>query len=137
MSEKEVLIASSFKKFKKFKLQVSLGEYLEKMAELGIEFITKKDKEYPERLREISDAPFALYVKRQKQIKIQEFAKVAIAVVGTRRPTVYGQEITQKFVRGLVKAGVTVVSGLALGMQLHIRLRLRLAEKQLGFWEAD
>ncbi|MBX9950723.1 MAG: DNA-processing protein DprA [Candidatus Obscuribacterales bacterium] len=68
---------------------------------------------YPSRLREISDPPLVLYMKGQ--LTPQELDH-SVAVVGTRRPTSYGQRLAKEFARGLAEAGATVVSGMAVGV---------------------
>lgn len=68
---------------------------------------------YPSRLREITDPPLVLYMKGQ--LTPQELDH-SVAVVGTRRPTSYGQRLAKEFARGLAEAGATVVSGMAVGV---------------------
>lgn len=68
---------------------------------------------YPSRLREIADPPLVLYMKGQ--LTPQELDH-SIAVVGTRRPTSYGQRLAKEFSRGLAEAGATIVSGMAVGV---------------------
>jgi len=85
----------------------------EALAErLGLQVLTWRDPDYPARLREIPDPPPVLYLKGNLR---PEDAR-AVAVVGTRRPTPYGRQATAHLVEGLARAGVTVVSGLALGI---------------------
>lgn len=68
------------------------------------------DARYPPLLKEITDPPMMLYVQG-------EFPQhPACAVVGTRHPTPYGRHTTRKFVSALVHAGVTIISGLAYGI---------------------
>ncbi len=68
---------------------------------------------YPPRLREIADPPLVLYMKGQ--LTPQELDH-SIAVVGTRRPTTYGQRLAKEVSRGLAEAGATIVSGMAVGV---------------------
>ena len=79
---------------------------------LGARIVTPCDPEYPRPLSEIHDPPLALYVKGN----LQGGDRHAIAVVGTRRPTHYGREQASRLAYGLAKAGMTVVSGLARGV---------------------
>ncbi|MBL7141619.1 DNA-protecting protein DprA [Patescibacteria group bacterium] len=74
--------------------------------------INIKDKNYPELLREIYDPPQTLYVNGQLKAK----EKYPLAVVGTRKVSLYGQKITRSLVRALSQAGFTIISGLALGV---------------------
>lgn len=77
----------------------------------NINIITYYDDNYPKLLKEIYDAPFLLYYKGQ--MKQDEFA---LAVVGTRKFTHYGQSVTENIVADLVKNNLTIISGLALGI---------------------
>lgn len=70
------------------------------------------ETEYPYLLAQIADPPKRLYVKG----KLLPQDRRAVAVVGTRTPTEYGRKITRQLVAGLVKAGLTIVSGLARGI---------------------
>ncbi len=81
-----------------------------KMARLGVRLVTIRDPEYPARLKEIYDAPPALFV--QGTLDAEERA---IGIVGTRRATPYGLLASETLARDLAMRGVTVVSGLAVG----------------------
>ncbi|MDZ7266954.1 MAG: DNA-processing protein DprA [candidate division KSB1 bacterium] len=74
--------------------------------------VTFWDDEYPGRLKNISDAPVLLHV----QGSLAPVAHNAVAIVGTRSPTSYGRLATEKIVTGLVARGITIVSGLARGI---------------------
>jgi DNA processing protein len=78
----------------------------------GVTLLTPLDERYPAALKQIYDPPLALYVKGT----VQHRDRHGIAVVGTRRPTHYGRECAERFAYGLAKAGFTVVSGLAEGV---------------------
>lgn len=78
----------------------------------GVQLLTPVDQEYPESLRDIHDPPLALYV----QGHLRPTDKQSVAVVGTRHPTHYGIECAQKLSFGIAKAGLCVLSGLALGV---------------------
>ncbi len=74
--------------------------------------INIKDKNYPELLKEIYDPPQTLYVNGQLKAK----EKYPLAVVGTRKVSLYGQKTTRSLVKTLAQAGFTIISGLALGV---------------------
>jgi len=74
--------------------------------------VTLASDAYPELLKETDKPPLVLYCKGDISLLNTE----CIAIVGTRRPTTYGKEITYKFGFELAKAGITVVSGLAYGV---------------------
>lgn len=77
--------------------------------------ISLRDDYFPALLKEISNPPDTLYIKSQKSLK-ELFKNPCIAVVGTRHITSYGIEVTKKIILDLVKAGFTIVSGLAKGV---------------------
>lgn len=75
--------------------------------------IRKGDPLYPPLLTRIPDAPGRLFVRGRPEAMAHE---PAVAVVGTRKLTPYGEAVTQKFTRAWAEAGICVVSGLALGI---------------------
>jgi DNA processing protein len=83
-----------------------------RLERLGASVLTLDDSAYPTRLREIPDAPPLLYLKGEPTLADEW----AVAVVGTRRATAYGRQVTERLVGDLARAGVTVVSGLAKGI---------------------
>lgn len=68
-----------------------------------------KDKEYPEKLLNIKDAPKKLYVIGNEKLLNEK----SIGIVGSRACTEYGVKYAEKFAKELSKAGICVVSGLA------------------------
>lgn len=85
---------------------------MERLAQAGVTALAQADPRYPSRLHEIDDAPPLLYVKGA-WADVDEWS---VAVVGTRRATAYGRMAAQEFSRGLAANGITVVSGLARGV---------------------
>lgn len=83
----------------------------ERMVTSGTEFITVRDPAYPKMLREIHDPPIGLY-RRGKYA----FEHPCIAIVGSRRTTLYGQATAKKLAIELTRLGFCVVSGLARGI---------------------
>lgn len=83
----------------------------ERMAKSGAFFITPRDSGYPKLLKEINDPPIGLYRKGQ-----YTFEQPCIAIVGSRRTTLYGQSVAKKFGAELARLGFCVVSGLARGI---------------------
>ncbi len=81
------------------------------MAKRGTQFITQKDSEYPEILREIYDPPIGLYWQGAYRVD-----RPCIAIVGTRRATLYGRSVAKKFASELARLGFCVVSGMARGI---------------------
>ncbi|RPI96490.1 MAG: DNA-processing protein DprA, partial [Chloroflexi bacterium] len=91
---------------------VDLDRLSQDVEALGAYVVTLEDPEYPPLLRELPDAPPVLYTKGT----LRDVDQWAVAFVGTRRATVYGRDMTRQLVSGLVGAGITIVSGLALGI---------------------
>ena len=91
---------------------VDLEAERQRIDDLSITVLTWNDEEYPAHLRAIPDPPFVLYV-RGALIPHDQWS---LAVVGTRSASIYGKEVTRNFVSGLASSGVTIVSGLALGI---------------------
>lgn len=77
----------------------------------GIRCVTIHDKEYPHLLKEIFDPPFCLFVRGELTQK-----EPLLGVVGPRKISSYGKQVVELLVPPLVQAGVTIVSGLALGV---------------------
>lgn len=86
--------------------------HLRALARLGIRVIVPEDEEYPELLAATDHAPQVLFVRGRFDPQDSR----ALAVVGTRKPTPYGREVTQRLVEQLVASGLTIVSGLARGI---------------------
>jgi DNA processing protein len=83
-----------------------------KMASHGVHAITWHDDEYPRQLREVYDRPPVLFVRGA----LETVDDWSVAVVGTRRVSPYGRQVAEEMSRGLAQNRVTVVSGLARGV---------------------
>lgn len=84
----------------------------EKMAAAGAVLITMHDPAYPKPLRDIFDPPIVLFVRGRLEL----LSAVSVGVVGTRRPTPYGLAVAERLSADLTHAGVTIVSGMARGI---------------------
>lgn len=84
----------------------------ERAAAAGARLVSFVDAEYPKRLSTIHDPPLALYVKGTLQARDEQ----SVAIVGSRRTTHYGLETAERLALQLAQAGVTVLSGLARGI---------------------
>ena len=89
-------------------------KYFDRLNYLKIDFVTIKDKTYPENLKGLDDAPVVLYV-RGKMVKNDVNA---VAIVGSRKMTSYGREVTERLSAQLANVGLTIISGLAFGVDL-------------------
>lgn len=153
----KVIGEETAEKLETFRKEFSIEDYIKKLKEKKVWFVTLKDEEYPELLREIKNPPFVLYGKgnreflaRQPRVsddaQLQNFnnqslnsaslskirqqtetkpnfnssesglPRSTIAVVGSRKTTEYGREVTKLLTTELVANGFTIVSGLALGV---------------------
>jgi len=92
--------------------KISLDEEMEKIERQGVKVLTWNDPAYPSRLLNIYNPPPVLYVKG----KILDEDQWAVAVVGTRAATVYGKEATRRIAGDLARNKVTIISGLARGI---------------------
>ncbi|MGZ9234308.1 MAG: DNA-processing protein DprA [Anaerolineales bacterium] len=91
---------------------VNLEKVWEKIESQGITILTWEDEAYPQRLKEIDQPPPVLYI-RGEYLPDDLFA---VAIVGTRRVTPYGRQITEELAAFLAANGITVISGLARGV---------------------
>ena len=96
----------------KFRADVSLEQIWEHLEKQNIQVLTWKDDDYPKRLHEIDNSPPVIYIRGE----IKSRDDWAVAVVGTRRITPYGQQVAERIADRLARSGITVVSGLALGV---------------------
>lgn len=92
--------------------QIDLAREKRRIRETGATFLTIREENYPALLKEIHDPPPGIYVLGE----INERDRHAVAVVGSRRSTHYGNTAARKLSSQLAAAGITVVSGLARGI---------------------
>lgn len=78
----------------------------------GVQVITWEDSDYPANLRTVDGAPPVLYVRGEIDVRDE----IAVAIVGTRRASDYGRQVALQMASELARNGVTVVSGLAMGI---------------------
>ena len=113
----------------KYREKFDWGKLMRQFDDWRMTTVTRLDNNYPARLREIEKAPMVLYVmetesNRPEYMKGGATQRVAptmdtqpmLAVVGTRRMTSYGRQVTRQLVQGLVDAGLGIVSGLMYGV---------------------
>lgn len=82
------------------------------ITQYSTQVITLEDAAYPPRLAEIYDPPLALFVRGE----LREEDELSVAIVGTRRASPYGLRMAERLARELAERGVTVVSGMASGI---------------------
>lgn len=102
---------------------------IKEIRDKGIKLVHIDHPDYPERLKNIDDPPRYFYMKGC--ISPQDFK--AIAIVGTRRPTIYGKRVAEMLAAELSSAGFTIVSGLARGIDSFAhRAALRGGGRSIG-----
>lgn len=101
-------IAFDIHAFKKEDLEKELGQ----IKKYNLKLLTLDDKDYPDNLRHIPDPAILLYVKGE--LKDQD--KFSLAIVGSRRASFYGLSSAERFAFELAKGGLTIVSGMARGI---------------------
>ena len=85
---------------------------MDRFIRAGIGFVTVNDREFPERLRGIPDAPPFLFYRGE----LPQNDKPAVAMVGSRKCSIYGREMCMKFSYSLAEAGIEIISGMAAGV---------------------
>lgn len=85
---------------------------MDKAAKSHVTLVTMLDPDYPPLLRTIASPPLVLYVAGDPAA----LRRPSVALVGTRRATLYGRDVAERFAYGLAQAGWSVVSGLATGI---------------------
>ena len=131
---KEIFKEKKTQDFLNFRERFDFGAYKRRLEKTKVSIVTLQDAHYPSRLKQIKNPPFVLYVKgrlegvipnlfrdpkqdnKEMLKRVQHDSLKVIAIVGTRKITQYGRDVTEMFTHGLVSAGFTIVSGLAMGV---------------------
>ena len=92
--------------------KINPDQEMEKAAKENIEIIISNEKKYPKQLKEIYNHPAILYVRGS----FQKSDELSLAVVGARKYSPYGKQVVSSLVSDLARTGITIVSGLALGI---------------------
>lgn len=90
----------------------TLKQDVRELNRRGIIAVGRYDADFPEQLKGVTDAPVLLFVKGEPKV----LRNRAIAVVGPRKPSRYAEKVAEQFSKEFVRAGLTVVSGLARGV---------------------
>lgn len=98
--------------WQKFRQQTDLDQDLMQLSKKEIKVLSIENKQYPKLLKETDSPPLVLFVLGNMEV----LNKKGLTVVGTRKMTDYGRQVTSKLVKGLVKHGLVIVSGLARGV---------------------
>jgi DNA processing protein len=92
--------------------RIALDAEMERLERYKVKAFTYEDPLYPQRLKEIYDYPPVLYVRGS----LPGEDEPCLAIVGSRRPTIYGRQVTEEIVADLARSRITIVSGLARGI---------------------
>jgi DNA processing protein len=109
---KEFLTVKQINNFDDSKRIWDFEKEAQKLASKGIVFIPRNNPRFPDKLKDIPNAPFALYVKGE----LPDPGKPSVAIIGARMCSEYGRFLARNFGRGLALAGVQVISGMARGI---------------------
>lgn len=102
-----------FSDFDKFRKQFDIKKYQANLTQKNIWFISLCDKDYPKSLKKLENPPIVIYGKGERSyLKTSQ----SIGVVGTRKVTSYGKDVTESLVTQLTNFGFTIISGMALGV---------------------
>ncbi len=94
------------------RMNFNTENYFIKLEKLQIKCVTIFESSYPKNLKEVDGAPIVLYILGNLSRNDED----AVAIVGSRKMTTYGREIAAHFAASLANYGITIVSGLALGI---------------------
>jgi DNA processing protein len=103
------------KDFFAFKETFDFSIYKKRILQTNVSIITLVDDTYPKLLKQIKNPPFVLYVKGDISF-LNTTETITVAVVGTRKVTQYGKDVTMLFTRSLAQANCIIISGLAMGV---------------------
>jgi DNA processing protein len=99
-------------RIRQIRTDVNLDQYVDRLADKGIAIVTWLDGNYPARLKTIDQPPPVLYIRGS----LVQQDECAVAIVGTRRVSAYGRQVCEEIASHLAANGVTIVSGLARGV---------------------
>src|SRR3989344_4096496 len=112
---KKIIGETLTQKFVAFRNTFDTHSIVDKLYKKNIHILCLDDKAYPKQLVNIEDTPICLYLVGNKKL-IEQPSEKNFAIVGTRKASSYGLNITRLFTTGLSNAGFTIVSGMALGI---------------------
>lgn len=96
--------------------EFSPEDYYAKLQKYNTDFVTQIDSEYPPQLVSIQKSPYVLFTKGNKELLVQIQMDKGLAIVGTRKVTDYGRQVTEDLAEALASSGYIIISGLALGV---------------------
>ena len=118
LKEKELLEVLNYEellRWQQYEKQKSPYLVWQELEKKQISFVSYKEEEFPERLRQIPDPPFGIYYRGS----FPKGGKPTIAIVGARKNSDYGQCMAEHFAEHLAKQGVSIISGMAIGIDSY------------------
>lgn len=109
---KKLLTKKQWRGFSVSKDQERLELSARRLTENRIHFFHRESPEYPERLAQLYEAPNLLYYIG----RLPDFSKPVLAIVGSRKATIYGRKMAREFAADLAQSGIQIVSGMAAGV---------------------
>lgn len=109
---KSKLSESGWEKLEESKKAKNWQDAYKTIEETGISFVTAMEKDYPKRLKNLPGMPYALFYIGEPCIK----ESLTVGIVGARRCSAYGENMTLKFAEELALRGITIISGMAYGV---------------------
>ena len=110
--DKNILSEENYERMKNKSNETIISNYVHNLKNQGIILLTKFDNNYPQKLINYSDAPFFLFCKGDLSLLNSK----SLSVVGTRKTSNYGRMIANKLVGDIAQHKITIVSGLAYGV---------------------
>ncbi|MBF0478625.1 MAG: DNA-protecting protein DprA [Candidatus Omnitrophica bacterium] len=107
-----IIPKSVIQNFLKFEIPRFLDEEYQALSKFTVSFWVYQDENFPARLNGISDCPAVLYVKGA----LKKISELSVALVGSRHASMYGLSIADKFALRLAELGISVISGMARGV---------------------
>ncbi len=105
---------ATYAKFDNFRASFDIQAYKHFIQKLSVTFISQNDSLYPKSLLKLSDPPIGLFIKGNTECLTS--LNSSIAIVGSRKMTNYGASVTRLFAGQLAEQGITIISGMALGV---------------------
>ena len=102
--------------FLEFRKSFNLEKYAEELEKNKVFYVLNNEKTYPSLLAQSDNPPFVLYIKGNKNFFTSVQSSKYVGVVGTRKVTNYGKQVTENLTEDLATSGCVIVSGLAIGV---------------------
>lgn len=109
---REILSPKQYTAFKAAKYAMEPLEYLKQVEQKGIRYVAFDEEIFPEKLRNIPDPPFGLFVKGS----LPDIGRPSVAIIGARACSEYGKAVARKFGAELAVYDVQIISGMARGI---------------------